>query len=232
MCLHQDILSSMTHTLPSNIILPNKSQSYSIVWTDNTDSIYDLPSLLTYLDNHATKRHRTDTTRSPVTVGITRRVSNGTATPSRESSPPFHPHLLSHNFLSLLVMLLILHQDFLRTFTLVRVTSSTCLLGQVRSTHRLFELRDFRITRVTTKGEGIQQFPGSMHLVLDLADKCLRDSLDVHILDVVEQFLPVLFMSCSRRDRVRQIVSNVKRFQRGEWKGLWETSSAFWTTRN
>ena len=39
--------------------------------------------------------------------------------------------------------------------------------------------------------------------------------------------LCVLFMSCSRRGGVRQIVSNVKRFQRGEWKGLWETVQSF-----
>jgi hypothetical protein len=73
------------------------------------------------------------------------------------------------------------------------------------------------------KGETIEQFAASMHLVLDLADKYPRDSLVTHILDVVAQFLPVLLMTCSRRDRVRQIVSNVKKFQRGEWKDLWET---------
>ena len=82
----------------------------------------------------------------------------------------------------------------------------------------------FRIARVIPKGENIEQFASSIHLVLDLADKYPRDSLAVHILDVVAQFLPTLLMSCSRRDRVRQIVSNVKRFQNGEWKGLWETS--------
>ena len=31
----------------------------------------------------------------------------------------------------------------------------------------------------------------------------------------------------SRRDRGRRIVSNAKRFQRGEWKGLWETALRF-----
>jgi hypothetical protein len=31
-------------------------------------------------------------------------------------------------------------------------------------------------------------------------------------------------MSCSRRDRVRQIVPTVKRFHHGEWKDLWETT--------
>ena len=66
-----------------------------------------------------------------------------------------------------------------------------------------------------------------MYLVLDLADKYPRDSLVAHILDVIEQFLPALFMTYSRRVRVRQIVSNVKRFQCGEWKVLWETVVRF-----
>ena len=34
-------------------------------------------------------------------------------------------------------------------------------------------------------------------------------------------------MPCSRRGRVRQVVSNAKRFQRGEWKGLWDTAVRF-----
>ncbi len=89
---HQDILQSMTLTLPTNSILSNKSQSFSIVWTDNTDSICDLRSFLTYLDNHPTKPYRTDTTRSPwpseEVVGIPKVL---------EPLPPFHPTLLSHN---------------------------------------------------------------------------------------------------------------------------------------
>jgi hypothetical protein len=48
-------------------------------------------------------------------------------------------------------------------------------------TERLFELRDFRIVRVTPKGEAIEQFAACMHLVLDLADKYPRDSLATHI---------------------------------------------------
>ena len=91
----------------------------------------------------------------------------------------------------------------------------------------LFELRDFLITRVMTKGDVIEQFATSMCLVLDLADKYPRDSLAAHILDVVVQFLPALLTPCSRRDRVRQIVSNSKRFQRFEWNGLWQTAQRF-----
>ena len=79
----------------------------------------------------------------------------------------------------------------------------------------LFDLREFRIARVMSKSEAIEQFTTSMHLVLDLADKYPRDSLAGHILVVVAQFLPALLTPCSRRDRVRQIVSNVKHFQHG-----------------
>ena len=77
------------------------------------------------------------------------------------------------------------------------------------------------MARVMPKGEAIEQFAASMHLVLDLADKYPRDSLAAHILDVVAhaQFLPALLTPCSRRGRARQIVSNAKRFQRGEGKG-------------
>jgi hypothetical protein len=71
------------------------------------------------------------------------------------------------------------------------------------------------------KGEHLA---ASMHLVLDLADKYPRDSLAAHILDCVAQFLPALLCPCTRRGRVSQIISNAKRFQRGDWKGLWETA--------
>jgi hypothetical protein len=73
-------------------------------------------------------------------------------------------------------------------------------------TDRLFELRDFRIARVTPKGEAIEQFAACMHLVLDLADKYPRDSLAAHILDCVAQFLPALLCPSTRRGRVRQII--------------------------
>jgi hypothetical protein len=49
-CLFQGIKSSMTRTVPANSIWPNKSQPFSIVWADDTDSICDLPCLLTCLD--------------------------------------------------------------------------------------------------------------------------------------------------------------------------------------
>jgi hypothetical protein len=41
-CLFQGIQLSMTRPLPADSILPNKSQPFSIVWEDNTDSICDL----------------------------------------------------------------------------------------------------------------------------------------------------------------------------------------------
>ena len=105
-------------------------------------------------------------------------------------------------------------------------TSSTASQGQVSfaflsdcfDTERLFELRDFRIARVMPKGEALGQFAASMNLVLDLADKYPRDSLAAHLLDCVAQFLPALLCPCTRRGRVRQIISIAKRFQCGEWR--------------
>ena len=101
---------------------------------------------------------------------------------------------------------------------------SFVFLSELFDNKRLFELRDFRIARVMPKGEAVEQFAASMHLVLDLADKYPRDSLAAHILDCVAQFLPALLCPCTRRGRVRQIISSAKRFQRGDWKGLWETA--------
>jgi hypothetical protein len=103
----------------------------------------------------------------------------------------------------------------------------------VFDTERLFELRDFRIARTMPKSEAVEQFAASMHLVLDLADKYPRDSLAAHIFDCKNaQFLPALLSPCTRRGRVRQIISNAKRFQRGEGRGPWETAPAFCTARN
>ena len=104
----------------------------------------------------------------------------------RQPLPPFLPPLLSHGILSLLVILPLLLEEFLRTFTLVQTTSSTCLQSQVLSlslsicsTQRLF------LSSTT----------------FALLDICLKDET-------------ALLMSCSRRDRVRQIVSNVTQVQK------------------
>jgi hypothetical protein len=77
--------------------LAQQSQPFSIVWPDNTDSICDLQCLLTYMDNHANKRHKADATRSSTTNRSARRTSNGAAAPSSLPSPsslpqpPFSP---------------------------------------------------------------------------------------------------------------------------------------------
>jgi hypothetical protein len=106
-------------------------------------------------------------------------------------------------------------------------SGSFAFLSVLFDTERLFELCDFRLARVTPKGEAIEQFAACMHLVLDLADKCPRDSLAAHILDCVSQFLPTLLCPSTHRDRVRQIISSAKRFRRGDWKSLWETTLLF-----
>ena len=99
-CLFQGIKSSMTRTVPANSIWPNKSQPFSIVWADNTDSICDLQTLLTYVDNYVNKRHKqADAMRSSTTNGGARRASNGAAAPSSLPSPSSLPEtpLLPHN---------------------------------------------------------------------------------------------------------------------------------------
>ncbi len=129
-CLHQGILPSMTRTLPADTILPNKSQSFSIVWADNTDSICDLPSMLTYLDNHASNLHKADATRSSTTNRSARRVQM-----VRQPLPPSHLLPLSHGLLSLPAMLprlhLLLPQESLRASPLAQGTSSIALQGLV-----------------------------------------------------------------------------------------------------
>ncbi len=90
-------------------------------------------------------------------------------------------------------------------------SGSFSFLSELFDTTRLLELRDFRITRVIPKGETIQQFAACMHLVLDLADKYPRDSLVAHILDCVAKFFPTLLCPCTRRGRVRQIISSAER---------------------
>jgi hypothetical protein len=101
---------------------------------------------------------------------------------------------------------------------LLTSSGSFAFLSDLFDTERLFELRDFRIPRVMPKGEAIEQFAASMHLVLDLADKYPRDSLAAHILDVIAQFLPALLMPCSRRGRVKQIVFNAQGSSAGNGK--------------
>jgi hypothetical protein len=97
--LLQGIQSSMTRPLPVNNILTNKSQPFSIVWADNTDSICDLQCLQTYVDNYVNKRHKkAGATRSSTTNGSACSASNGVAAPSSlpsssslpQSPPPPH----------------------------------------------------------------------------------------------------------------------------------------------
>jgi hypothetical protein len=221
----------MTRVLTANNILPNKSQPFSIVWEDNTDSICDLQCLLTYMDNYANKRHKADATRSSTTNGSARRASNGAAAPSSIPSssslpqPPLPPHNVPADTPASATGIFadIPSRPGDLVDNLIR-SGSFSFLCDLLDTKRLFELRDFRIPRVMTKGEAIEQFAASMHLVLDLADKYPRGSLTLHIPDSVAQFLPALLCPDTRRGRVKHIISNTKCFQRGDWKYLWETA--------
>jgi hypothetical protein len=156
----------MTRNVPSNSILPNKSQPFSIVWADDTDTICDLSCLLTLiwttLRAKDTKLTQHDPRRPEEAFVVLLMV--------RQPLPPSHLPPLFHSLLSFPAMLLRLHllllQESLRAFTLALVDSLTrsgsfAFLGDFFATERLFELRDFRIARVMPKGED---------LVLDLAD--------------------------------------------------------------
>ena len=137
----------------------------------DTDTICDLSCLLIYLNNFESNHHKSDATRSSTT--------NPRDAPAGASAPTAGIFAGIHS----------------RSGDLVdRLTRSGSLafLNDLFDTERLFELRDFRIIRVMPKGEGIEQFATSIHLVLDVTDKYLRDSLDTHILDYVAEFLPAL----------------------------------------
>ena len=183
----------MTRTLPADTSLPNKSQPFSIVWADNTDSICDLPSVLTFLDNHASNRHRTNaTSSSPATDRSACRASNGAAAPSSLPSssslprPPLPPRdapaAAPAHTAGIFAGLPSRSGDLVDSLTR---SGSFAFLSELFDTERIFELRDFRIARVMPKGEAVEQFTASMHLVLDLADKYPRESVTTHILDCV-----------------------------------------------
>ncbi len=233
-------------------IFPNKRQPFSIVWAADTDSICDF-FLLTYLDNHANNRHKADATRSPTTGRSVRRASNGAAAPSSLPSssslpqPPLLPRdapaaspppttgvfVGIHSRPGDVVDSLTQSGSFAFLSDLFNTQRQVLLHSLATSSTRsvFFELRDFRIARVMPKGEAVEQFE-TMHVVLDLADKDPRDSLAAHILDVVAQLLPAMLSPCIRCGRIRQIISNAKRFQRGEWKGLWENAVVFSCTHS
>ena len=142
-----------------------------------SDSICDLQCLLTYVDNYANKRHKADATRSSTTNGSARRASNGAAAPSSFLSSSYIPQLPlpPHNAPAALPAsdagifggLPARPGDLVDNLTR---SGSFSFLSELFDTARLFELRDFRITRVTPKGEATEQFAACMHLVLDLAD--------------------------------------------------------------
>ena len=155
-CLHQGFLPSMTRTLPADSILPNKRQPF---WADNTDSICDLSSLPTYMDHHATRRHRTKATQSPATSGSARRASDGAAAPSSlpSSSPlPHHPLPPSNAPAPTAGVFAGIHSRPGDLVDLLTRSGSFAFLSDLFDTERRFELRDFRITRVMPKGEAIE----------------------------------------------------------------------------
>ena len=157
----------------------NKSQSFSIVWADNTDSICDLPSVLTFLDNFKIKRYRTNaTSSSPATGRGARRASNGAAAPSSLPSssslpqsplPPQNPPAAEPaSVAGIFSGIPSRPGDLVDNLTR---SGSFSFLSELFHTERVFDLLDFRVSRVMPKGEAVEQFDASMHLVLHLSDK-------------------------------------------------------------
>jgi hypothetical protein len=145
----------MTRTVPANSIWPNKSQPFSIVWADNTDSICDLQRLLTYVDNYLNKRrNKADATRSLTTNGGACRTSNGATAPSSLPSssslpqpplPPHNPPLAPASDAGIFAGIPSIPGDLVDTLTR---SGSFSFLCDLFHTKRLFEFRDFRISRV------------------------------------------------------------------------------------
>jgi hypothetical protein len=183
------------------------------------------------MDNYTNKRHKGDTTRSSTTNGSTRRTSNGSTTtssfPSSSSlpQPPLPPHntraSAPPSATGIFVVIPSHPGDLVDN--LIRSGSFSFLI-ELFDTECLFEPTDFRISRILPTVETVEQFTASVHLVLDLADKYPRESLVVHILDCVTQFLPAFLCPGTHRVRVRQIISNTKIFQHRDWKYLWVTA--------
>ena len=54
-------LKSMTRTPAPDALRPTKSQPFSIIWEDNTDSVVDLRTLLQIVRNHEQGLHKPST---------------------------------------------------------------------------------------------------------------------------------------------------------------------------
>jgi len=85
-------LKSMTRTPAPDALRPTKSQPFSIIWEDNTDSVVDLRTLLQIVRNYEQGLHKPSTSIPPPTSNGARAqstvVSQGAAAPSPSSALP------------------------------------------------------------------------------------------------------------------------------------------------
>ena len=93
-------LKSVTRTPAPDALRPTKSQPFSIIWEDNTDSVVDLRTLRQIMRNHEQGLHKPSTSIPPPTSNGARAqstvVSQGAAAPSPSSALPrftLHKHL-------------------------------------------------------------------------------------------------------------------------------------------
>ena len=70
-------LKSMTRTPAPDALRPTKSQPFSIIWEDNTDSVVDLRTLLQIVRNHEQGLHKPSTSIPPPDVQRSPRAKHG-----------------------------------------------------------------------------------------------------------------------------------------------------------
>jgi hypothetical protein len=77
-CIAADpLLKSITRTPPPDALRPTKSQPFSIIWEDNTDSVVDLRTLRQTMRNHEQGLHKPSTSSPPPDVQRTPRAKHG-----------------------------------------------------------------------------------------------------------------------------------------------------------
>jgi hypothetical protein len=227
-------LKSMTRMPAPDALRPTKSQPFSIIWEDNTDSVVDLRTLLQIVRNHEQGLHKPSTSIPPPTSNGARAqstvVSQGAAAPSPSSAlPPPQVHApqapaaaaasaRAAPGASIFDGVPSIPGDLVDLLTR---NGTFAFLEDLHETGRLWDLRNFRIPRLVPRGAASRDFGDSLKAILTLAERYPAQSLPLYILRAFAQFLPALLMPCSRRGKPRHVSLNARRFQKGEWESLW-----------
>ena len=221
-------LKSMTRTPAPDALRPTKSQPFSIIWEDNTDSVVDLRTLRQIMRNHEQGLHKPSTSIPPPTSNGARAqstvVSQGAAAPSPSSAlPPPQVHApqapaaaaasaRAAPGVSIFDGVPSIPGDLVDLLTR---NGTFAFLEDLHETGRLWDLRNFRIPRLVPRGAASRDFGDSLKAILALAERYPAQSLPLYILRAFAQFLPALLMPCSRRGKPRHVSLNARRFQKG-----------------